>query len=110
MGCQIDVDGAEGTRLSLVMRQAKKPHKCIECRKEINPGESYEYQAGLLDGDFWTMKSCAVCAEIRTELFCTWIGGEMWEELREHSVWTLSLANLSEAAIDRLQEFWKANQ
>lgn len=114
MGCQIDAaDGvADSTYFDFghEFRKAKKIHKCCECEGEIQPGESYRYDKGKFDGDFFTEKTCALCAEIRSKLFCTWIFGEMWECLAQESVFTLSLADLSEAAIDELNEFWKSNQ
>ena len=112
MGCQID--GADGVldgglaQFGEVVRKARKIHKCCECGEEIRPGESYRVDSGKYDGEFFSEKTCLLCAEIRGKLFCSWIYGEMWELLAEESVFTLSLAGLSEAAIDELNEFWKS--
>jgi hypothetical protein len=63
--------------------KARKPHKCYECRREIPVGAQYEYVAGKYDGDFFTHKTCLVCAEIRDSFSCG--GGvqygSLWEDM-----------------------------
>lgn len=43
-------------------RKARKAHACCECGRRIEPGETYEYVAGKIDGDFRQWKTCAHCS------------------------------------------------
>lgn len=79
----MDYDGCNDF-YSESMRRAAKPHKCRECGREILKGEQYQVASGKSEGDFWTNRTCAECAEIRTAFVCgTWIFGELWESVRE---------------------------
>lgn len=40
--------------------KAKAPHKCVECRRGITPGERYCRVAGK-DGGIWSAKLCLRC-------------------------------------------------
>ena len=63
---------------------ARKPHVCCECGQTIQPGQPYERVTGKSDGAVWTVKSCAICREIRKALVCgSWQFGELWESIRE---------------------------
>ena len=44
---------------------ARKPHRCDECRRTIEPGEKYERTAAVWEGDFFTNVACAHCAVAR---------------------------------------------
>jgi hypothetical protein len=46
--------------------RARKAHKCGECFRAIDPGDTYERAAGVWEGDFWDLKTCAHCAAFRT--------------------------------------------
>lgn len=46
-------------------RTARKRHQCNECRGHIEPGDVYEYVAGLWDGDFNSFKTCIHCETAR---------------------------------------------
>lgn len=48
-----------------VMRKARKQHRCEECGHHIKPGESYEYAAGLCEGQWFDAKTCALCVDLR---------------------------------------------
>lgn len=48
-----------------VHRTARKRHICNECRGHIEPGDVYEYVAGLWDGDFSSFKTCIHCETAR---------------------------------------------
>lgn len=66
------------------MRRARKPYKCIECGDAIAVGDLYEHATGKYEGDIYTNRTCAPCAEIRKTFFCEgWIFGEVWEAIRE---------------------------
>ena len=45
-------------------RTARKPHTCECCRKTIEPGEKYCYQAGKFDGDFFVRYLCDDCSTV----------------------------------------------
>lgn len=42
-------------------RRARKAHKCVECRRVIEPGETYRIAEGLFDRTWYTHKTCAHC-------------------------------------------------
>ena len=44
-------------------RTAAKQHRCIECGRTIEPGETYRYAVGLSEGWWWKAKQCAQCAQ-----------------------------------------------
>lgn len=41
--------------------RARKPHRCVECARTIEPGEVYYRTAAKWEGDFFTVKTCAHC-------------------------------------------------
>ena len=45
--------------------RARKPHKCSECGRTIEPGERYERTAGSWEGVFFTSLACLHCARAR---------------------------------------------
>lgn len=49
---------------STVTRKARKQHKCCECKKEIQPGELYQYSSGIWDGRPDSYKQCLNCWDI----------------------------------------------
>lgn len=57
--------------------KAAKDYKCYECYKPITKGTVHQYASGKCEGDFWTARTCLVCAEIRHAFYCH---GEMWGE------------------------------
>jgi hypothetical protein len=64
---------------------ARKPHKCGECDRDIEPGEIYERGWGIWDGCLDTHKTCLDCVSVRTAFFCDgWLYGGIWERLHEH--------------------------
>jgi hypothetical protein len=42
-------------------RKARKRHRCYECRRWIEPGETYENLFAVWDGDAKTVKTCSHC-------------------------------------------------
>lgn len=110
MTCQID-SGEHGDVASLEhydVRTARKPHKCCECQETIRPGENYEVSRLLYDGRWDTFKTCSLCLEIRNKVFCSWIFGTIWEDLANEDVFSISLAELSVPAIEKIESFWKS--
>jgi hypothetical protein len=45
--------------------RARKPHRCEECDRTIQPGERYERSFGVIDGAAMTQRVCAHCVEAR---------------------------------------------
>ena len=68
-------------------RRAAKPHRCGECRRWIEKGESYEYVSGLgYDSDCWaTFHTCAQCVQVKRWLLVA-CGGYMFEMTRD-DIW-----------------------
>ena len=67
--------------------KARKPHRCGECRRTIEPGETYERHAGPFDGQFTVHKTCRHCVAVREWLLqvCSgWMYGSVSEDLYEH--------------------------
>lgn len=46
-------------------RKARKQHRCSECARAIQPGESYEHVRGKWGGDVATHKTCPRCLELK---------------------------------------------
>lgn len=49
-------------------RKARKEHKCFECRKIINKGDTYYHHSGCWDGSFSHYKYCERCNKDRHDL------------------------------------------
>jgi hypothetical protein len=62
-------------------KKAHKAHRCGECQREIPSGSIYESVAGKYDGDFYTAKTCSVCAEIRDAFACDEGAGPAYGQL-----------------------------
>ena len=64
MYCSCDVDcGAEVFNHKLP--KAKKQHTCCECNQSILPGQFYERDTGMFEGEWLTFKTCLACLAIR---------------------------------------------
>ena len=95
-------------------RKARKPHKCYECRRAIQPGEKYEHVRAKWDGDFSTIYTCGLCAEIRTVFSCGegYCHGSLWDDMYEIAFPALTTASecfteLSATAKARVLEEWR---
>ena len=67
--------------------RARSKHKCKECGRFIEPGESYHREVYKFDGEFSTHKTCAHCMVVRRWLSdeCGgWLFGGVEEDAREH--------------------------
>lgn len=86
---------------SLKWVKARKPHKCCECRRQIQPGESYLRYTGKWDGEMNTYRTCAVCEDIRSSLCCggSFIFGDLWEKIHDQ---IFCEKGLTIACIDKL--------
>ena len=112
--CVCSIDSAEDYDNSFYHSKtvkARKYHLCVECQGEIMPGENYEYVSGLSgDGDFFTQKTCSLCAEIRNCFFCSWEFGRMWEQLTEVDDFKIceieSLSDNAQELFLVMMEYW----
>ena len=83
--CEIEVDHDNGPEaFSASDRTARKPHKCGECRRTIEPGEVYRHESGVWDGGPSSHKTCVDCVSIREVFFCGYVYGAVLEKLIEH--------------------------
>jgi len=70
------------------IKSAMKPHKCCECRRIIEIGESYERTDANYEGWHYTFKVCCDCiglrewATISVPCFC-WSHESLLENIRE---------------------------
>lgn len=66
------------------MRKARKQHTCVECKRTIEPGETYEVSTILRDGSWFSFKTCRGCVLIRKHLSPNgWIFGGLAEHVAE---------------------------
>ena len=87
--CSVDFYGAELETVSqTTMRRARVRHACSECGGSINPDERYEDHSGLVDGEWFRVRTCAPCLGIRRDFFPGgWIYGELVGSFRECMGW-----------------------
>ncbi len=69
-------------------QKARKEHKCCECGRVIEKGETYECASGKWEGDFRVYKTCEECLDIRSTFFCggftyTCVHEYLWNHLQE---------------------------
>lgn len=109
-----DFDGSAEFQ-SLEICTARKEHRCEECREIIPARTKYERIAGKFDGDFYTVKTCLICSEIRAAFTCGALNyGEFWQEMREYGfaqmttgcLEKLTTAGAKQALVGRWQK-WK---
>ena len=80
--CSIDTDFDDYGSVTLrqVVCKARKQHRCGECGRVINKGESYEAYNGVCEGDFFWAKTCSDCLSLRNSFFK---GGFMFGGVRD---------------------------
>lgn len=81
--------------------QARKPHRCVECGRRIEPGEIYEYVWGVWDGTPASIHTCTECFEVRAELREDMPHGHVYDEETECA---LAFGNLRDALADFIRE------
>ncbi len=67
----------------VIVRKARKFHRCIECNEMIIPGQQYEFVSALYDGKWFKAKTCLVCVRIRNDYGCSCDYGDLRNTLRE---------------------------
>lgn len=83
------IDDGDGHATVLHSRQqrARLQHQCTECRRTIEPGESYLAERTVFDGDAMSHKICAHCQRVRDYLIdhCGgWLYGGLHEDISGH--------------------------
>lgn len=81
------VENDEWTPLASGTRRARIAHKCYECNRVIEPGETYHYWTGVDDnwGRIETYKGCAHCIAT-IDLGCALTGcdrGWYWDKIHD---------------------------
>lgn len=84
------IDDADGRCIVLheTIRKARKEHRCTECRRVIQIGESYLHEGTLWEGKKDTVKTCSHCQVVRQWLSAEcggWIYGGVSEDIQEHA-------------------------
>ncbi|RZA27320.1 MAG: hypothetical protein EOP02_10365 [Proteobacteria bacterium] len=84
------IDDGEGyvTMLGEGQHKARKQHRCAECARHIEPGETYLRERFVFDGKMSDHKTCSHCIVVRS-----WLQGEcggflfgaVEEDIREHA-------------------------
>lgn len=61
-------DAEVSQAMNTCLRKARKARVCIECARQIESGERYEYVSGVWDHQGQDFKTCVECAEVRKNL------------------------------------------
>jgi hypothetical protein len=98
-------------------RTARKPHRCNECYRTIQPGEQYENVKGLADGVWFKHKTCADCLSVRSVFFESYYYERLWDHVRDflyecqHQVPEDCMVELTPAArakvCELIEEYWE---
>lgn len=60
---------AEGPTYGItIWPNARKPHRCCECSRAIEPGETHEHATGIWEGRWEQYRTCADCVNVRVDL------------------------------------------
>lgn len=62
--CDLDHDGY-GQKLHDAVRVARKPYRCVDCDRRIEPGQPYGYYFGKWEGDTFDARFCMRCNKAR---------------------------------------------
>lgn len=85
--CMIDDSDGSVTVLSASDPIANKQHRCMECFRDISPGEQYHVDRYVFDGEFHNHKTCAHCMVAREWLQAEcggWLYDGVEEDVRDH--------------------------
>jgi len=96
--------------------KAKKEHRCEDCNEPIPVGSKYQRASGKYDGEFFDIKTCSVCVEVRDAFTCAEYDqagpppGHLWVDIQEQmfpSITTVCFDKLqSPEAKEYLRERW----
>jgi hypothetical protein len=107
------IDACDGDLSTMLLDKkvtARKQHKCCECRRVIERGETYRKESALYDGSVTTYKTCIDCSSIRDAFVCSWYWGEILEAVENTitdnycDISESGIASLTPAARDRICE------
>lgn len=80
-------DGDPVDLLKTRQTKARTQHRCAECARTIEAGETYLYEAWIYEGGFDTHKTCSHCQAARRwllEVCSSWQYGAVHADLCEH--------------------------
>ena len=81
--CECDLDSP--AIFEQVARKASKQHKCCECKRLIEPAETYIVTSGLWEGKWSHYKHCSECEllanKFMKETECCYSLGSLYSEL-----------------------------
>ena len=84
-GCACLTDGGYGEPMEVGIKQdrkARKEHKCVECGRIIQLGETYKYVGGKFKGDWLNFKTCSDCVSMQKNLLqCGFDIGSCWDDV-----------------------------
>ena len=63
---------------------ARKAHTCYECGCRIEKKQRFLIEQDVVDKRIITTITCIDCLSVREALFCTWIYGQLWQDLFEN--------------------------
>lgn len=115
--CDVCIGGFDGEYSEFshtAIVSARKEHECSECAMTIGKGERHEKVTGKFEGDFFTVRTCLFCAEVRDVFSCGEsyaLGGQLWEDMRGIAFPKLTtaspcFANLKPSSKLRLLNIW----
>ena len=84
--CSID-DAEPVTPLSDTRPRARTPHRCTECSRIIEPGETYHRHSFVFEGKIGSSRCCTHCDVARSWLYneCRgWAFGGVRDDIAEH--------------------------
>jgi hypothetical protein len=105
--CMIEWGDDDWVHLGSTTRKARKQHKCFECSRTIEAGETYTRCAGMPHGEIPDVfKLCAHCTAAGTWLMRVcggYLYGAIREDLEEHwdETWELHSLWLGRAILGR---------
>lgn len=108
--CDVCIGGWDGDPPEMYvdkMVRARKPHKCYECNRRIQPGEEYNRVVGKWDGEFGQYTFCSECHEIQTAFSCdnSRLFGCLWEEIEEYLFPEMNTGCLSKLTTAKAKAF-----
>lgn len=69
--------------------KARRAHQCDDCRRIIEPGETYRRWRGTNDDGIYTWKSCAHCDRLTTWIWSDPESRYMWDEGLDVHEWII---------------------
>lgn len=106
--CRID-DCEMVELLQSASRRARKAHKCGECFRTIQIGETYHYEFGILEGYANTFRTCLHCMVPRKwlqENCGGFVYEQVGEEIAEHAQEYPALASPLKAIAEAMRAKW----